>query len=62
MIRITKDITQGMKSEVTSDGWNPKQHETYRESIGGGKEKIHYDDGYFTIVDQNGYIITYGYA
>ena len=30
--------------------------------LGGGREKIHYDDGYFTIVDENGYVITYGYA
>ncbi|MBR5954101.1 MAG: hypothetical protein IK021_01545 [Methanobrevibacter sp.] len=57
-----KGYTPMHESEVTSDGWNPKEHETYRESIGGGREKIHYDDGYFTIVDENGYIITYGYA
>ena len=57
-----KGYTPRHESEVTSDGWNPKEHETYRESIGGGREKIHYDDGYFTIVDENGYVITYGYA
>ena len=57
-----KGYTPRHESEVTSDGWNPKEHETYRESIGGGREKIHYDDGYFTIVDENGYVITYGFA
>ena len=57
-----KGYTPRHESEVTSDGWNPKEHETYRESIGGGREKIHYDDGYFTIVDENGDVITYGYA
>ena len=57
-----KGYTPRHESEVTSDGWNPKEHETYRESIGGGREKIHYDDNYFTIVDENGYVITYGYA
>ena len=57
-----KGYTPRHESEVTSDGWNPKEHETYRESIGGGREKIHYDDGYFTSVDENGYVITYGFA
>ena len=57
-----KGYTPRHESEVTSDGWNPKEHETYRESSGGGREKIHYDDGYFTIVDENGYVITYGFA
>ena len=56
-----KGYTPMHESEVTSDGWNPKEHETYRESIGDGREKIHYDDGYFTIVDENGYIMNYGY-
>ena len=57
-----KGYTPRHESEVTSDGWNPKEHETYRESMGDGREKIHYDDNYFTIVDENGYVITYGYA
>lgn len=43
------------------DGWNPSEHEVSRESIGDGKERITYDDGYFRIVDSNGYVITYGY-
>lgn len=50
------------ESEVTSDGWNPREHEVSRESIGDGNEKIRYDDGYFRIVDDNGYVITYGYG
>lgn len=50
------------ESEVTSDGWNPREHEVSRQSMGDGNEKIKYDDGYFRIVDSNGYVITYGYG
>lgn len=50
------------ESEVTSDGWNPREHEVSRESMGDGNQKIKYDDGYFRIVDDNGYVITYGYG
>lgn len=50
------------ESEVTSDGWNPREHEVSRESMGDGNQKIKYDDGYFRIVDNNGYVITYGYG
>ncbi|MBQ6098763.1 MAG: Ig-like domain repeat protein [Methanobrevibacter sp.] len=50
------------ESEVTSDGWNPKDHEVSRQSVGDGNQKIKYDDGYFRIVDSNGYVITYGYG
>lgn len=57
-----KGYTPYHESEVTSDGWNPKDHEVSRESLGDGNEKIRYDDGYFRIVDSNGYVITYGYG
>lgn len=57
-----KGYTPYHESEVTSDGWNPREHETYRETMGDGSQKIHYDDGYFRIVDKNGYVITYGYG
>lgn len=50
------------ESEVTASGWNPREHEVSRESIGGGNERIKYDDGYMRIVDSNGYVITYGYG
>lgn len=50
------------ESEVTKDGWNPAEHETYREKMPDGTVKIHYDDHYFRIVDKNGYVITYGYG
>lgn len=50
------------ESEITSDGWNPSEHEVSREDLGDGSEKIFYDDGYFRIVDENGYVITYGYG
>lgn len=49
------------ESENGNDGWNPSEHETYREDMGDGNYKIHYDDGYFRVCDRNGYIITYGY-
>lgn len=57
-----KGYTPLHESEITSDGWNPREHETYRENMADGSQKIHYDDGYFRIVDKNGYVITYGYG
>ena len=48
--------------KTTSDGWNPGDHEGSRESIGDGNERVRYDDGYFRIVDQEGDIVTYGWA
>lgn len=56
-----KGYTPNHESEVIN-GWNPAEHETYRESLGDGTVKIHYDDGYFRIVDKNGYVITYGFG
>ena len=50
------------ESEVTSDGWNPKDHEVGRDRLNDGSQRIRYDDGYFRIVDKNGYVITYGYG
>ena len=49
-------------SEVTKDGWNPRDHEVGRDNLGDGSQRIRYDDGYFRIVDENGYVITYGYG
>ena len=57
-----KSSTQREEDKITPDGWNPKEHETYRESMGGGDEKVHYDDGYFRVVNKKGDIITYGYG
>ena len=48
--------------QTTSDGWNPGEHEVSRESIGDGNERVRYDDGYFRIVDQDGNVVTYGWA
>lgn len=48
--------------KVTSDGWNPREHEVSRESIGDGYEKVMYDDNYMRVVDSQGNIVTYGYA
>lgn len=56
-----KGYTPNHESEVIN-GWNPAEHETYRESLGDGTVKIHYDDDYFRIVDKNGYVITYGFG
>ena len=50
------------ESEVTSDGWNPKEHEVGRDKLNDGSQRIRYDGGYFRIVDKNGYVITYGYG
>lgn len=47
--------------QVTSDGWNPKEHEVSREQVDGGRVRINYDDGYFVIADNDGNIITHGY-
>ena len=47
--------------QITPDGWNPREHEVSRESIGNGKERVHYDDDYFVVVDSNGNIITHGW-
>lgn len=57
-----KGYTPNHESEVTSDGWNPREHEVSREDMGNGNQKIMYDDHYFRIVDENGYVITYGYG
>ena len=57
-----KGYTPNHESEITSDGWNPREHETYRERMPDGTQKIHYDDGYFRLVDDKGYVITYGYG
>lgn len=56
-----KGYTPRHESEVTSDGWNPREHEVSRENMGDGKQRINYDDGYYCLVDSNGYVITYGY-
>ena len=57
-----KGYTPYHESEVTKDGWNPKDHEVGREKLNDGSQRIRYDDGYFRIVDKNGYVITYGYG
>lgn len=57
-----KGYTPYHESEVTKDGWNPKDHEVGRDILNDGSQKIRYDDGYFRIVDENGYVITYGYG
>lgn len=49
------------EDQITSDGWNPKEHEVSREKLDDGNERVNYDDGYFRIVDKDGNIITYGY-
>ncbi len=47
--------------KVTSDGWDPKEHEVSREAMEDGMERVNYDDGYFRIVDKDGNILSYGY-
>ena len=48
--------------KITPDGWNPREHEVSRRSIGDGRERVNYDDGYFRVVDQDGNIITHGWG
>lgn len=49
------------EDEQVIDGWDPKEHEVYREDMGDGYEKVHYDDGYFRVVDDRGNVESYGY-
>ena len=57
-----KGYNPNHESEVTSDGWNPREHEVSRQTNPDGSIKIKYDDGYFRLCDENGYVITYGYG
>ncbi|MBE6498636.1 MAG: carboxypeptidase regulatory-like domain-containing protein [Methanobrevibacter sp.] len=56
-----KGYTPLHESEVTNDGWNPREHEVSRKNMADGSQEIRYDDGYYRLVDENGYVITYGY-
>lgn len=49
------------EDKITSDGWNPKEHEVNREYVGDGIERVDYDDGYHRWVDKDGNILSYGY-
>lgn len=49
------------ESDVLDDGWDPKQHEVSRSDIGNGYHRINYDDGYFRVCDDHGYVVSYGY-
>ena len=48
--------------QITPDGWNPREHEVSRRTLSDGRERVHYDDGYFRVVDQDGNIITHGWG
>ena len=54
--------SQREEYQITPDGWNPGEHEVSREPVDNGNERVRYDDGYFRIVDQDGNIITHGWA
>ena len=54
--------SQREEYQITPDGWNPGEHEVSREPVDNGHERVRYDDGYFRIVDQDGNIITHGWA
>lgn len=47
--------------QVTSTGWDPKEHEVSREQVGDGRVRVNYDDGYFVVADPDGNIITKGF-
>lgn len=53
--------SQREEYQITSDGWDPKEHEVYREKLDNGHERVHYDDGYMRVVDEDGNVITYGW-
>ena len=53
--------SQRQEDQITSDGWNPKEHEVSREDLGDGNERVTYDDGYSRVVDKDGNILSYGY-
>lgn len=57
----TKSEEELREDEEVIDGWDPKEHELYREDMGDGYEKVHYDDGYFRVVDDRGNVESYGY-
>ena len=54
-------LNSNKKVNKVINGWNPKDHEVSRQSIGNGLIKIKYDDGYYRIVNKAGNIISYGY-
>lgn len=49
------------EDQVTSDGWNPKEHEVSREDLEEGMQRVEYDDGYHRVVDSDGNVLSYGY-
>ena len=57
----TTSLNSNKKVNKVINGWNPKDHEVSRQSIGNGLIKIKYDDGYYRIVNKAGNIISYGY-
>ena len=57
-----KGYTPNHESEVLNNGWNPREHEVSRTKNPDGTIRIQYDDNYFRICDENGYVITYGYG
>ena len=49
------------EDQITSDGWDPKEHEVSREDLGEGNSRVTYDDGYHRVVDSDGNVLRYGY-
>ena len=56
-----KEYLTAHETDVTPDGWDPTQHEVRRINLPDGTHKIYYDDGYFRICDDHGYVISWGY-
>ncbi len=59
--QTTSNDNMREEDKVTSDGWNPKEHEVSREPLEDGSERVTYDDGYSRVVDKDGNILSYGY-
>lgn len=57
----TKKTSEREEDKITPDGWDPKKHEVSRENIGGGDQRVYYDDGYSRVVNKKGDILSYGF-
>ena len=58
---VSYQSSEREEDQVTSDGWDPKEHEVSREQLDDGYERVNYDDGYMRVVDEDGNVVSYGY-
>lgn len=60
-IRGGKEHLTAHETDVLN-GWDPTKHEVGRKNLPDGTHKIFYDDKYFRICDDHGYVISWGYG